>query len=103
MDLEKKSKQDLGTSSGSLSDQMSLVSNDFLSKIDKFNKMADETKELVKQSFGLKSKSNVTTSSAINNNTSSFISVKAPSLPVELKLDEPEIKPIRPVLAESPK
>jgi len=47
--------------------------------------MADETKELVKKSFGLKSNA-----TAISNSTSSFLSVKAPSLPQELKFDVPK-------------
>ena len=66
---------------------MSQVSNDFMSKIEQFNKMADETKELVKKSFGLKSNATAT------NNTSSFLSVKVPTVPTELKLDEPVTLP----------
>ena len=59
-----------------------------MAKMNQFNKMADETKELVKKSFGLKG-----SIKSISNNTSSFLSVTAPSLPVELKLDEPITKP----------
>ena len=44
-----------------------------------FNKVADETKELVKTTFGFKSNK-----SALLNNTSKMISVKAPE-PVEIQ------------------
>ena len=65
---------------------VSQVSNDFLSKIEMFNKEADETKELVKKTFGLKSNKNSTSSSVLNT-TSSMISVKAPEQ-IEFKREE---------------